>query len=55
MLNAGVVRLVPEGSVALRANLLSAVFAVLTCVLAVAVLRHLPVPVGDQVVEKLAV
>jgi hypothetical protein len=43
MLNAAVVRLVPEGSVALRANLLSAALAVLTCVLAVAVLRHLGV------------
>jgi len=43
LLDAGIVRLVPVGSVALRANLLSAVFAVLTCALAVGVLRHLGV------------
>ncbi|MFL6064335.1 MAG: protein O-mannosyl-transferase family [Friedmanniella sp.] len=43
LLNAAVVRLVGVGSVALRANLLSAVFGVLTCVLAVSVLRHLGV------------
>jgi hypothetical protein len=43
MLNAVMVRLVPVGSVALRANLLSAVFAVLTAALAVGVLRRLGV------------
>jgi hypothetical protein len=43
MLDAVMVRLVPVGSVALRANLLSAVVAILTCVLAVTVLRHLGV------------
>ncbi len=44
MLNAAFVRIVPFGSVAWRANLLSAVFAVLTCVVAVRVLRELNVP-----------
>ena len=43
MLNAVMVRLVPVGSVALRANLLSAVFAVLAAALAVSVLQHLGV------------
>ena len=43
MLDAAMVRLVPAGSVALRANLISAVFAILTCVLAVCVLRQLGV------------
>jgi hypothetical protein len=43
MLNAVIVRLVPVGSVALRANLLSAVFAVLTAALAVGVLQYLGV------------
>lgn len=43
MLNAAAVRLLPEGSAAFRANLLSSVLAVLTCVLAVGVLRHLGV------------
>lgn len=43
MLNALVVRSVPVGSPALLANLLSAVFALLTCVLAVSVLRSLGV------------
>jgi len=41
MLNAAFVRVVPVGSTALLANLLSAVFALLTCVLAVSVLRSL--------------
>ena len=41
MLNSLVVRLVPVGSPALLANLLSAVFALLTCVVAVSVLRSL--------------
>ena len=41
MLNALVVRLAPVGSPALLANLLSAVFALLTCVVAVSVLRSL--------------
>jgi hypothetical protein len=44
MLNAAFIRAVPFGSVALRANLLSAVFAVLACVVAVRVLRELGVP-----------
>ena len=44
MLNAVFVQVVPFGSVALRANLLSAVFAVLACVVAVRVLRELDVP-----------
>ena len=44
MLNALFVRVVPFGSVALRANLLSAVFAVLACVVAVRILRDLNVP-----------
>jgi hypothetical protein len=44
MANALFVRLVPFGSVALRANLLSAVFAVLACVVLVLVLRELGVP-----------
>lgn len=44
MLNAVFVRVVPVGSVALRANLLSAVLAVLTCVVAVRVFRELGVP-----------
>jgi len=44
MLNAAFVRVVPFGSVAGRANLLSAVFAVLACVVAVRVLRELHVP-----------
>ena len=44
MLNAVFVRVVPFGSVALRANLLSAVFAVLACVVAVRILRELGVP-----------
>lgn len=43
MLNAVFVRVVPFGSVALRANLLSAVFALLACVVAVIVLRELGV------------
>lgn len=43
MLDAVVVRLVPVGSVALRANLLSSVFAVLTCMVMAGVLQHLGV------------
>ena len=43
MANAAFVRVVPWGSVALRANLLSAVFAVLACAVAVLVLRELGV------------
>lgn len=43
MLNAAFVRVLPFGSVALRANLLSAVFALLACVVAVVVLRELGV------------
>ena len=44
MINAVFVRVVPFGGVALRANLLSAVFAVLACVVLVVVLRELGVP-----------
>jgi hypothetical protein len=44
MLNAVFVRVVPFGSLALRANLLSAVFAMLACVVAVRILRELGVP-----------
>jgi len=44
MANAVFVRVVPFGEVALRANLLSAVFAVLACVALVVVLRELGVP-----------
>jgi len=43
MLNAVMVRLGPPDAAALLANLLSAVFAVLTCVLLVSVLLHLGV------------
>jgi Protein of unknown function (DUF2723) len=43
MLNAGFVRIVPWGSVALRANLLSAVFAILTCLVAVLIFTKLDV------------
>lgn len=43
MLNAAFVHAVPVGSVALRANLLSAVCALLACVVAVSVLRDLGV------------
>jgi hypothetical protein len=43
MLNAAFVRVVPWGSVALRANLLSAVFAILTCLVAVLILIKLGV------------
>ena len=41
MLDAGFVRIIPVGSAALLTNVLSAVFAVLTCVVAVTVLRSL--------------
>jgi hypothetical protein len=44
LLNAAAVHAVPVGSVALRANLLSAAFALLTCVTAVSVLRDLGLP-----------
>ena len=43
MLNAAFVRLVPWGSVAFRANLLSAVFAILACLVAVAIFTKLGV------------
>jgi len=43
MLNAAFVRIVPWGSVALRANLLSAVFAILTCLVAVLIFIKLGV------------
>jgi hypothetical protein len=43
MLNAAFVRIVPWGSVALRANLLSAVFAILACLVAVAIFTRLGV------------
>ena len=43
LLDAAVVRLVPVGSVALRANLLSSVFAVLACMVVAGVLQHLGV------------
>jgi hypothetical protein len=43
MLNAAFVRIVPWGSVALRANLLSAVFAILACLVAVAIFTKLGV------------
>ena len=43
MLNAAFVRIVPWGSVAFRANLLSAVFAILACVVAVSILVELGV------------
>lgn len=43
LLNAAIVRVVPFGSVALRANLLSAIFAVLACVVAVRIFRELNV------------
>ncbi|MFL6065871.1 MAG: protein O-mannosyl-transferase family [Friedmanniella sp.] len=48
VLNAAFVQLVPVGSVALRANLLSAVFALLACVAAVSVLRDLGLPPALQ-------
>jgi hypothetical protein len=41
MLNAAFVRIVPWGSVALRANLLSAVFAILACLVAVLIFTKL--------------
>jgi len=43
MLNAAFVRMVPWGSVAFRANLLSAVFAISACLVAVAILTKLGV------------
>src|SRR5512133_4088691 len=43
MLNAAFVRMVPWGSVALQANLLSAVFAILTCLVAVPIFTKLGV------------
>jgi hypothetical protein len=43
MLNAAFVRIVPWGSVAFRANLLSAVFAILACLVAVAIFTRLGV------------
>ena len=43
MLNAAFVRIVPWGSVAFRANLLSAFFAILACLVAVAILTMLGV------------
>jgi hypothetical protein len=43
MFNAAFVRIVPWGSVAFRANLLSAVFAILTCLVAVAIFTRLGV------------
>ena len=43
MLNAAFVRIVPWGSVALRANLLSAVFAILACLVAVVIFTRLGV------------
>jgi hypothetical protein len=43
MLNAAFVRIVPWGSVAFRANLLSAVFALLACLVAVSILTRLGV------------
>jgi hypothetical protein len=43
MLNAAFVRIVPWGSVALRANLLSAVFAILACLVAVLIFTKLGV------------
>jgi hypothetical protein len=43
MLNAAFVRIVPWGSVALRANLLSAVFAILACLVAVSIFIKLGV------------
>jgi hypothetical protein len=43
MLNAAFVRIVPWGSVAFRANLLSAVFAILACLVAVSILIELGV------------
>jgi hypothetical protein len=43
MLNAAFVRIVPWGSVAFRANLLSAVFAILVCLVAVAIFTKLGV------------
>jgi hypothetical protein len=43
MLNAAFVRIVPWGSVAFRANLLSAVFAILTCLVAVPIFTKLGV------------
>lgn len=43
LLNAAIVRVVPFGSVALRANLLSAIFAVLACMVAVRIFRELKV------------
>jgi hypothetical protein len=43
MLNAAFVRIVPWGSVAFRANLLSAVFAILACLVAVAIFTKLGV------------
>ena len=44
LLNAAIVRVVPFGSDALRANLLSAVFALLACVVVVWILTHLGLP-----------
>jgi hypothetical protein len=43
MLNAAFVRIVPWGSVAFRANLLSAVFAILACLVAVSILIEIGV------------
>lgn len=43
MLNAAFVRIVPWGSVAFRANLLSAIFAILTCLVAVLIFIKLGV------------
>ena len=43
MLNAAFIRIVPWGSVAFRANLLSAVFAILTCLVAVVIFTKLGV------------
>jgi hypothetical protein len=43
MLNAAFVRIVPWGSVAFRANLLSAIFAILACLVAVAIFTRLGV------------
>jgi Protein of unknown function (DUF2723) len=43
MLNAAFVRIVPWGSVAFRANLLSAVFAILACLVAMAIFTRLGV------------
>lgn len=48
LISAAAVRLVPFGSDALRVNLLSAVFAVLSCVVVVTVLRELGLPSALQ-------